>query len=293
MNVFELTPQMVSGQLLVGLINGSFYALLSLGLALIFGMLRVINFAHGALYMLGAFVAWWLLTELGVPYGIALVLSPLIVGAFGVLLERVFLARLQGKDPLYGLLLTFGLALIVEGSFRHFYGTSGKPYPMPEAFRGAFDLGFMVLPYYRAWVVVASLAVCIGTWSMIEKTTFGAKLRAANANPTLVQAIGINVPLLITFTYTLGAGLAALAGTLAAPIYQVSPLMGQHMIIVVFAIVVIGGMGSMLGAIAAGYLLGLCEGVARIFYPEAAGVVVFLIMALVLLLRPTGLFGRQ
>ena len=281
------------GQLLLGLINGSFYALLSLGLAVIFGMLRVINFAHGAQYMLGAFTALLLLRHLGIGYWPALLLTPLIVAAVGVLIERLLLARLYGLDPLYGLLLTFGLALMLEGSFVSAFGTSGQPYPTPALFAGGVNLGFMFLPIYRGWVVVASLVVCLATWLVIERTRLGAYLRAATENATLVQAFGINVPLLLTLTYALGAGLAGLAGALAAPVYQVSPLMGQNLIIIVFAVVVIGGMGSIMGAVVTGYLLGILEGLTKVFYPQASSIVIFVVMAVVLLARPAGLFGRE
>ena len=291
--IFGIPPQALFGQLLLGLINGSFYALLSLGLAVIFGMLNVINFAHGALYMLGAFVAWLLLTTAGIGYWWALLLAPLIVGAFGVILEKTLLSRLYKLDHLYGLLLTFGLALIVEGIFRHFYGVSGQPYPIPDVLRGGQNLGFMFLPNYRAWVVVASLIVCLATWYAIERTKLGAYLRAATENPVLVQAFGINVPVMITATYGFGVALAGLAGVLAAPIYQVSPLMGSNLIIVVFAVVVIGGMGSILGAVLTGYGLGLLEGLTKVFYPEASNIVVFVIMAVVLMIKPAGLFGRE
>lgn len=281
------------GQLLIGLINGSFYAILSLGLAVIFGMLRVINFAHGAQYMLGAFFAWLLLGYAGLGYWPALIVAPLMVAAIGVVIERLLLSRLYSLDPLYGLLLTFGLALMIEGLFRHWYGTSGQPYSMPSTFVGAVNLGFMVLPIYRGWVIVASLIICIATWLLIEKTKFGAYLRAATENPTLVQAFGVNVPLLLTLTYALGAGLAALAGVLAAPVYQVSPLMGQNIIIIVFAVVVIGGMGSIIGAVVTGYMLGVLEGLTKVFYPQASSTVIFVVMAIVLLIRPAGLFGKE
>ena len=291
--IFGIPPQALFGQLLLGLINGSFYALLSLGLAVIFGMLNVINFAHGALYMMGAFVAWLLLNQLGIGYWWALLLAPLIVGAFGVVLEKTLLSRLYKLDHLYGLLLTFGLALIVEGAFRHQYGVSGQPYPIPAELSGGRNLGFMFLPNYRGWVVVASLIVCISTWIAIEKTKLGAYLRAATENPVLVQAFGINVPRMVTLTYAFGVALAGLAGVLAAPIYQVSPLMGSHLIIVVFAVVVIGGMGSIIGAVLTGYGLGLLEGLTKVFYPEASNIVVFIIMAVVLMVKPAGLFGRE
>jgi branched-chain amino acid transport system permease protein len=267
--------------------------LLSLGLAVIFGLLRVINFAHGAFYMLGAFAAWMLLAYAGIGYWGALILAPLIVGIVGMAIERLMLRRLYGLDHLYGLLFTFGLALLLEGTFRHFFGTSGQPYTAPEALRGATNLGFMVLPNYRGWVVVASLVICLGTWAVIEKTSIGAYLRAATENATLVQAFGVNVPVLLTVTYGFGCALAGIAGVLAAPVFQVSPLMGSNLIIIVFAVVVIGGMGSILGAIVTGYMLGIIEGLCKVFYPEAANIVVFVIMAIVLLLRPAGLFGKE
>lgn len=288
-----IPTQVLFGQLLLGLINGSFYALLSLGLAVIFGLLNVINFAHGAQYMLGAFAAWMLLNFLGVGYWPALVLAPIAVAITGVILEKLFLARLYRLDPLYGLLLTFGVTLILEGLFRSLYGTSGQPYSPPAMLTGAVNLGFMVLPIYRGWVVLASIVICFATWFVIEKTPLGATLRAATENPTLVQAFGINVPRMITLTYAFGVGLAGLAGVLAAPVYQVSPLMGSNLIIVVFAVVVIGGMGSILGAIVTGFALGIFEGLTKVFYPPASNIVVFVIMALVLLVRPAGLFGRE
>ncbi|HEY0913718.1 branched-chain amino acid ABC transporter permease [Azospirillum sp. A1-3] len=288
-----IPPQALFGQLLLGLINGSFYALLSLGLAVIFGMLNVVNMAHGALYMVGAFVAWLLLSYAGVGYWGALVLAPLVVGAVGLVLERTMLRRLYKVDHLYGLLLTFGLALIFEGAFRHQYGVSGQPYPIPDLLKGGTNLGFMYLPTYRGWVVAASLLVCLGTWFAIERTKLGAYLRAATENPTLVQAFGINVPVMVSLTYGFGVALAGLAGVLAAPIYQVSPLMGSNLIIVVFAVVVIGGMGSILGAIVTGLGLGLLEGLTKVFYPEASNIVVFVIMAVVLMVKPAGLFGRE
>lgn len=291
--IFGIPVQALLGQLLVGLINGSFYAMLSLGLAVIFGLLRVINFAHGAQYMLGAFVGYLLLTYLGIGYWPALILAPLIVGLFGIAVERLALSRLYDTDPLYGLLFTFGLALVLEGLFRYCYGVSGNPYAVPSQLSGGTNLGFMFLPNYRGWVVVASAIVCFGTWALIEKTRLGSYLRAATENPRLVQAFGVNVPLLLTLTYGLGSALAGLAGILAAPIYQVSPLMGSDLIIVVFAVVVIGGMGSILGAIVTGYMLGLAEGLTKVFYPEASNLVVFVIMAIVLLVRPAGLFGRE
>jgi len=291
--IFGIPTQALFGQLLIGLINGSFYALLSLGLAVIFGMLNIINFTHGAQYMMGAFCAWFLMTKLGLGYWWALVLAPLIVGATGVVIERLMISRLYKLDHLYGLLLTFGLALIIQGLFRNEYGSTGLPYPMPEQLRGAQNLGFMFLPNYRAWVIVFSLAVCLATWFMIEKTRLGAYLRAATENPQLVQAFGINVPRMVTLTYGFGVGLAALAGVMAAPIYSVNPLMGEHLIIVVFAVVVIGGMGSIMGSIVTGFVLGLVEGLTKVFYPEASNTVIFIIMAIVLMLRPAGLFGTQ
>ncbi|MER9407321.1 branched-chain amino acid ABC transporter permease [Mesorhizobium caraganae] len=291
--IFGIPVQALLGQMLVGLINGSFYAMLSLGLAVIFGLLRIINFAHGALYMFGAFIGYLMLVHLGIGYWPALVLVPLVVGVFGMAVERLALSRLYRLDPLYGLLFTFGLALVIEGVFRFYYGVSGNPYAVPSQLAGGTNLGFMFLPNYRGWVVVASLIVCIGTWLLIEKTRLGSYLRAATENPELVQAFGVNVPLLLTLTYGLAAALAGLAGILAAPVYQVSPLMGSDLIIVVFAVVVVGGMGSILGAIVTGYMLGLAEGLTKVFYPEASNLVVFVIMAIVLLLRPAGLFGRD
>jgi branched-chain amino acid transport system permease protein len=291
--IFGIPIQAFLGQLLVGLINGSFYAMLSLGLAVIFGLLRVINFAHGAQYMLGAFTGYLLLTWLGIGYWPSLILVPLIVGVIGLLIEKFALSHLYSVDPLYGLLFTFGLALVLEGIFRYYFGVSGNPYPTPDLLSGGTNLGFMFLPIYRGWVVIASLIVCIGVWLAIEKTKLGAYLRAATENPQLVQAFGVNVPLLLTLTYGIGSGLAGLAGILAAPVYQVSPLMGSNLIIVVFAVVVVGGMGSILGAIVTGYILGLAEGLTKVFYPEASSVVIFVIMAVVLLVRPAGLFGRE
>jgi branched-chain amino acid transport system permease protein len=291
--IFGIPLQAFLGQLLVGLINGSFYAMLSLGLAIIFGMLRIINFAHGAQYMLGAFVGYLLLTHFGIGYWPALILAPLIVGVSGMIIERLALSRLYNLDHLYGLLFTFGLALVIEGTFRYFYGVSGQAYTPPPALTGAMNLGFMFLPVYRGWAVVASLVICLGTWLLIEKTKLGSYLRAATENPTLVQAFGVNVPLLLTLTYGIGAGLAGLAGIMAAPVYQVSPLMGSNLIIVVFAVVVVGGMGSILGAIITGYVLGLAEGLTKVFYPEASNIVIFVIMAIVLLVRPAGLFGKD
>ena len=293
MELFGIPIQALLGQLLLGLVNGSFYAMLSLGLAVIFGLLNIINFAHGALYMMGAYAAWIGLTYFGVGYWTSLLLVPLIIGAFGMLIERALLQWLYKLDHLYGLLLTFGLALIIEGTYRDFFGVSGQPYPVPEQLSGATNLGFMILPNYRAWVVAASLAVCIATWLVIERTRLGAYLRAGTENPKLVQAFGINVPLMVTLTYAFGAALAAFAGVLAAPVIQVSPLMGSNLIIVVFAVVVVGGMGSILGSIATGLGLGVIEGFTKVFYPEASATVIFVIMALVLLIRPAGLFGRE
>ena len=291
--IFGIPAPAFYGQLLIGLINGSFYALLSLGLAVIFGLLRVINFAHGAQYMLGAFAAYLLLGYAGIGYWPSLILAPLIVGFTAVVIERTMLSRLYNLDPLYGLLLTFGLALILEGMFRYWFGAAGQPYSPPAQLTGAVNLGFMFMPIYRGWVVVASLIICLGTWLLIEKTRLGAYLRAATENATLVQAFGVNVPRLLTLTYGLGAALAAVAGVLAAPIYQVSPLMGSNLIIIVFAVVVVGGMGSILGAIVTGYMLGVLEGLTKVFYPEASSIVIFVIMAIVLLIRPAGLFGRE
>ncbi|MFE0016401.1 branched-chain amino acid ABC transporter permease [Mesorhizobium sp. NPDC059054] len=291
--IFGIPIQAFAGQLLVGLINGSFYAMLSLGLAIIFGLLRVINFAHGAQYMLGAFIGYLVLAKLGIGYWPALILVPIVVGLFGIVVERLALSRLYEVDPLYGLLFTFGLALVLEGVFRYVYGVSGNPYPVPTALAGGVNLGFMFLPIYRGWIVVASLIVCLGAWLLVEKTKFGSYLRAATENPKLVQSFGVNVPMLLTLTYGLGAGLAGLAGIMAAPVYQVSPLMGSNMIIIVFAVVVVGGMGSILGAILTGYMLGLAEGLTKVFYPEASSIVIFVIMAIVLLIRPAGLFGKD
>jgi branched-chain amino acid transport system permease protein len=291
--IFGIPTQALFGQLLIGLINGSFYALLSLGLAVIFGLLNIINFAHGAQYMLGAFVAYLLLAKLGINYWWALLITPLVVGASGVVIERLMLSKLYKLDHLYGLLLTFGLALIIQGIFRNIYGSSGEPYQIPAALQGGQNLGFMFLPNYRAWIIAASAITCFGTWYVIERTKLGAYLRAATENPQLVQAFGINVPRMITLTYGFGVALAALAGVMAAPIYQVSPQMGGDLIIVVFAVVVIGGMGSILGAIITGFALGLIEGLTKVFYPEASSTVIFIIMAIVLLVRPAGLFGAQ
>jgi len=291
--IFGIPTQALMGQLMLGLVNGSFYAMLSLGLAVIFGMLNIINFAHGALYMMGGFLAWMGLEYLGINYWLALLLAPLAVGVFGMLVERSMLQWLYKLDHLYGLLLTFGLALILEGLFTNAYGVSGQPYSIPEELSGAFNLGFMYLPKYRAWIIVASLSVCFATWFMIEKTRLGAYLRAATENPKLTQAFGINVPLMVMLTYGFGTALAGFAGVLAAPAIQVSPLMGSHLIIVVFAVVVIGGMGSILGSILTGLGLGVIEGLTKVFYPEASATVVFLIMVIVLMIRPAGLFGKE
>ncbi|MFC5520673.1 branched-chain amino acid ABC transporter permease [Polaromonas jejuensis] len=293
MEIFGIPLQAFLGQLMLGLVNGAFYALLSLGLAVIFGLLGIVNFAHGALYMLGAFAAWIMLDQFGINYWAALLLAPLTVGVLGVIIERLFLKHLYKLDPLYGLLLTFGLALIAEGIFRELYGVSGQNYPVPELLSGATNLGFMVLPNYRAWVVLVSLVICLGTWFLIERTRLGAYLRAGTENAPLVQAFGINVPLMVMCTYGAGAALAALAGVLAAPIIQVNPLMGSNLIIVVFAVVVIGGMGSILGSVITGLGLGLVEGMTRVFYPEASNIVVFVIMVIVLMFRPAGLFGKE
>ena len=293
MDIFGISTQALFGQLLIGLINGSFYALLSLGLAVIFGLLNIINFTHGAQYMMGAFVAWLLLNKLGIGYWWALLLAPLAVGATGVAMERLMLSRLYQLDHLYGLLLTFGLALIIQGLVRNEFGSSGLPYRIPEQLTGGQNLGFMFLPNYRAWVIAVSLVVCLSTWYVIERTKLGAYLRAATENPQLVQAFGVNVPRMITLTYGFGVGLAGLAGVMAAPIYQVNPLMGADLIIVVFAVVVIGGMGSILGSILTGFGLGVVEGLTKVFYPEASNIVVFVIMVIVLLIKPAGLFGAQ
>ena len=293
MDIFGIPLQAFLGQLLLGLVNGAFYAMLSLGLAVIFGLLGIVNFAHGALYMLGAFAAWIMLDKLGLNYWFALVLAPLMVGFLGVVIERVFLRHLYKLDPLYSLLLTFGLSLIAEGVFREMYGVSGQNYSVPELLSGATNLGFMYLPNYRAWVVLVSLSVCLGTWYLIERTRLGAYLRAGTENAALVQTFGINVPVMVMLTYGFGAALAALAGVLAAPIIQVNPLMGSNLIIVVFAVVVIGGMGSILGSILTGLSLGVLEGLTRVFYPEASNVVVFVIMVIVLMFRPAGLFGKE
>ena len=293
MEIFGIPLQAFLGQLMLGLVNGAFYAMLSLGLAVIFGLLGIVNFAHGALSMLGAFAAWIMLDLFGINYWAALFLAPLIVGILGVVIERLFLKHLYKLDPLYGLLLTFGLALIAEGIFRELYGVSGQNYDVPELLSGATNLGFMVLPNYRAWVVLVSLGVCLGTWYLIERTRLGAYLRAGTENAPLVQAFGVNVPLMVMLTYGAGAALAALAGVLAAPIIQVNPLMGSNLIIVVFAVVVIGGMGSILGSVITGLGLGIIEGLTRVFYPEASSIVVFVVMVIVLMFRPAGLFGKE
>ncbi|HSV81680.1 MAG TPA: branched-chain amino acid ABC transporter permease [Ramlibacter sp.] len=293
MEIFGIPHQAFLGQLMLGLVNGAFYAMLSLGLAVIFGLLDIVNFAHGALYMVGAFAAAIMLDRWGLGYWWALVLAPLAVGVLGVVIERLFLKRLYGLDPLYGLLLTFGLSLILEGAFRKEYGVSGQAYAVPDLLAGATNLGFMILPNYRAWVVVASITVCLATWFLIERTRLGAYLRAGTENAKLVQAFGVNVPLMVSLTYGAGAALAGLAGVLAAPVIQVTPLMGSNLIIVVFAVVVIGGMGSILGSIITGLGLGVVEGFTRVFYPEASSIVVFVIMAIVLMFRPAGLFGKE
>jgi branched-chain amino acid transport system permease protein len=291
--LLAIAMQALFGQLLIGLINGSFYALLSLGLAIIFGLLNVINFCHGALYMLGAFVAWFLLEKAGIGYWPALLLAPAAVGLCGVLIERALIRRIASLDPLYGLLLTYGLALILQGLFSNWFGSSGMPYEMPAQLEGGQALPFMFLPNYRMWVIGVSLVLCLGTWAITEGTRIGSYLRAATENAALVSAFGINVPRMVTITYALGVALAALAGVLAAPIYRVSPLMGADLIIVVFAVVVIGGMGSILGSIITGFALGVLEGLTKVFYPEASNTVIFVVMAIVLLVRPAGLFGRQ
>ena len=291
-SIFGVPGPLLFGQLLLGLINGAFYAMLSLGLAVIFGMLNIINFAHGALFMMGAFVAWMLLEYVGIGYFPALILAPLIVGLFGVLMERTIISPLYKLDHLYGLLLTFGVALIIEGLFRNAYGSSGMPYRIPAALQGATNLGFMFLPNYRGWVVIVAIIVCLATWAVIEKTFLGARLRAATENPGLVQAFGVNVPRLITLTYAGGVALAAFAGVLAAPIYSVNPNMGSNFINTVFAVVVIGGMGSIMGSIITGFGLGVIEGLTKVFYPQASATVVFLVMVMVPLVRPRGLFGK-
>jgi branched-chain amino acid transport system permease protein len=293
MEIFGIPLQALLSQLLLGLVNGSFYAMLSLGLAVIFGLLNVINFAHGALYMMGAFIAWMGLNYFGINYWAMLILAPILVGIFGVVIEKTMLRWLYKLDHLYGLLLTFGITLMVEGLFRSFYGVSGQPYSVPDALGGATNLGFMILPNYRAWVVVASLAVCFITWFVIEKTKLGAYLRAGTENPKMVEAFGVNVPLMVTLTYGFGVALAAFAGVLAAPEIQVSPLMGSNLIITVFAVVVIGGRGSIMGSILTGLGLGVIEGFTRVFYPQLSATVVFIIMAIVLMIRPAGLFGKE
>ncbi len=293
MEIFGVSLPGLLSQLLLGLVNGSFYAILSLGLAVIFGLLNVINFAHGALFMTGALLTWMAMNYFGINYWLMLVLAPLVVGLFGVLIERLLLRWIYKLDHLYGLLLTLGLTLLIEGVFRSIYGVSGLGYDTPELLEGATNLGFMIMPNYRAWVVVASVVVCIGTWYVIEKTKLGAYLRAGTENPRLVEAFGINVPVMVTLTYAFGAALAAFAGVLAAPVYQVTPLMGQNLIIVVFAVVVIGGMGSIMGSILTGLGLGVIEGFTKVFYPEASSTVVFVIMVIVLLIRPAGLFGKE
>ena len=293
MELFGIPMSALLGQLLLGLVNGSFYAMLSLGLAVIFGLLNVINFAHGALYMMGAFLAWMGLNYFGINYWVMLIVAPILVGLFGIIIEKTMLQWLYRLDHLYGLLLTFGITLMLEGIFRSFYGVSGQPFSVPSQLAGATDLGFMILPNYRAWVVFASILVCLMTWFVIEKTRLGAYLRAGTENPKMVEAFGINVPLMVTLTYGFGVALAGFAGVLAAPVLQVSPLMGSNLIIVVFAVVVIGGMGSIMGAILSGFGLGLIEGLTKVFYPELSATVVFIIMAIVLLIRPAGLFGRE
>jgi len=293
MEIFGVSMPAMLSQLLLGLVNGSFYAILSLGLAVIFGLLNVINFAHGALFMLGALITWMAMSYLGVNYWVMLIAAPLLVGLVGVVIERLFLRWIYKLDHLYGLLLTLGLTMVIDGVFRSIYGVSGLGYDTPELLEGATNLGFMILPNYRAWVVVASIVVCIATWYVIEKTKLGAYLRAGTENPRLVEAFGVNVPVMITLTYAFGAALAAFAGVLAAPVYQVTPLMGQNLIIVVFAVVVIGGMGSIMGSILTGLGLGVIEGFTKVFYPEASSTVVFVIMAIVLLIRPAGLFGKE
>ncbi|WP_114418593.1 branched-chain amino acid ABC transporter permease [Marinospirillum perlucidum] len=290
--IFGVPAAAFYGQLLLGLINGAFYALLSLGLAVIFGLLKIINFSHGAQYMLGAFAAYLLLSVLGINYWAALFLAPLIVGLLGVLIERYLLRRIAHIDHIYGLLLTFGLALVIQGTFTNWFGVSGSRYPVPELLQGGINLGFMFLPIYRAWIVVVALVVCFGVWFMIEKTKLGGYLRAGTENSALMQAFGVNVPLLVTLTYGFGVGLAALGGVLAAPVYSVSPDMGSNLLIVVFAVVVIGGMGSIVGAILTGLLMGIVEGLTKVYYPEASNVVIFLVMIIVLLVRPAGLFGK-
>jgi len=293
MELFGIPLQALLSQLLLGLVNGSFYAMLSLGLAVIFGLLNVINFAHGALYMLGAFGAWMGMNYFGLNYWVMLALAPIVIGVIGIIIEKTMLRWLYKLDHLYGLLLTFGITLMIEGIFRSIYGVSGQPYSVPDALAGATDLGFMILPNYRAWVVLASVTVCLATWFVIEKTKLGAYLRAGTENPKLVEAFGINVPLMVTLTYGFGVALAGFAGVLAAPVIQISPLMGSNLIIVVFAVVVIGGMGSIMGSIVTGLGLGVIEGLTRVFYPQLSATVVFILMAIVLMIRPAGLFGKE
>lgn len=292
LDIFDVPIQVIMGQVLIGLINGSFYALLSLGLAIIFGLLNIVNFSHGALYMLGAFVGWMLLTYLGINYWLALILVPVIVGTLGIIMERFMIRKLYHVDHIYGLLLTFGIALMIQALFLNVFGVSGQRYPVPEILQGTVNLSFMYLPIYRGWVIAASIIVCVATWYLIERTKLGSYLRAATENPELVQAFGIRVPILVTLTYGAGVALAAFAGVMAAPVYQVSPIMGVDIVIIVFAVVVIGGMGSISGAIIAGFGLGIVEGLTRVFYPEASNVVIFVVMVIVLLVRPSGLFGK-
>lgn len=291
--IFGIPSQALFGQLMLGLINGAFYAMMSLGLALIFGVLNIINFTHGTQYMMGAFIAWLLLQYFGINYWVSLAVAPLIVGILGAVFERLLLRHLYHLDHLYGFLLTFGMALLVEGFFRHYYGVSGQPYQIPESLTGAYNLGFMFLPKYRMWVVAASLVICLGTWWVVERTRLGAYLRAGTENPTLVRAFGVNVPRMITLTYVFGASLAAFAGVLAAPIYQVSSIMGSNIIPIIFAVVVIGGLGSIMGSIVTGFIAGLLEGLTKVFYPEASNTVVFIVMVIILMIRPQGLFGKR
>lgn len=290
--MFGISAQVLSGQLLIGLINGSFYALMSLGLAIIFGLLHIINFAHGAIYMLGAMCAWLMLNYLGIGYWWALLLSPLIVGAFGMALDRLLISRLRGLDPIYGLLLTFGIALMLQSLFQSLFGSSGLPYGIPAELRGGWNLGFVFLPKYRAWIIVVSILICFAVWYAIEKTRLGSYLRATNEDPDLVSAFGVNVPMLVTLTFGAGAALAGFAGILAGPIYTISPQMGVEMLSIVFAVVVIGGMGSILGSIISGFSLGILEGLTKIFYPEASSVVIFVAMIVVIMIRPSGLLGK-
>lgn len=292
MDIFGIPSQALLGQLLIGLINGSFYAMLSLGLAIIFGLLKIVNFAHGAQYMLGAFCAWFLAMKLGLGYWPSLVLVPLLVGIGAIAVEKLLLRHVYDIDHIYGLLLTFGMALVIEGVFRNSFGVSGMPYPTPDALKGGWNLSVLFLPKYRAWVLVASVILCFSTWFLIERTQLGAYLRASTENPKMVEAFGVNVPLLITLTYASGVAIAAFAGVLAAPIYQVSPTMGSNLVITAFAVVVIGGMGSILGAVLAGFGLGIIEGLTKVFYPEASSTVIFVIMAIILLAKPAGLMGK-